>query len=134
MGLQCDGDIMNSQQHQRRSRRYDFSAPIDISLGGRKISFGNLIDISKEGLGFRASPPLRVGETYLVSIREFGAVTCRILHCSEVNRYGATLIMSDGRKRRLENKLEQMLESTRSSLEPEIDLDPNLVRVRRKSV
>jgi hypothetical protein len=113
MDLQCDGGIMSSQQHPRRSRRYEFSAPIDISLGGRKISFGNLIDISKEGLGFRASPPLNVGETYLVSIREFGAVTCRILHCSEVNRYGATMIMSDGRKRRLARKLEQLLETTR---------------------
>lgn len=98
---------MNAQ-HLRRSKRYEFQAPIDVSLDARPVSFGTLIDISKDGLGFRASPTLNVGETYLVSIRDFASLTCRVLHCTNFNRYGAIILMSDGRKRKLAQKLEQL--------------------------
>ena len=90
----------------RRSIRYDFTAPVDVSLNHRRIAYGTLIDISVDGLGFKASPPLVVGETYLVSIRGISAFQCKIMHCSDYNRYGARLLLTDNRKRKLAKRLE----------------------------
>ena len=87
------------------------NAPIDISLDHKPVSYGTLIDISRDGVGFMASPTLTVGGEYLISIRGFGAVTCKILHCTNFNRYGATIIMSDNRKKKLALKLQNLPEA-----------------------
>jgi len=97
-----------SSQNIRRSKRYSLNAPIDVSLDHKPVSFGTVIDISRDGIGFLASPTLTVGGEYLVSIRGFGALTCKILHCTNFNRYGAAIIMSDNRKKKLELKLQDL--------------------------
>ncbi|MEO1322508.1 MAG: PilZ domain-containing protein [Pseudomonadota bacterium] len=100
-----------SSRNIRRSTRYSLNAPIDVSLSHKAVSFGTLIDISTDGIGFFASPTLTVGGEYLISIRGFGAMTCKILHCTNFNRYGAAIIMSDNRKKKLALKLENLPEA-----------------------
>ncbi|MEL7110073.1 MAG: PilZ domain-containing protein [Pseudomonadota bacterium] len=100
-----------SSRNIRRSKRYSLNAPIDVSLAHKPVSYGTLIDISRDGVGFLASPTLTVGGEYLISIRGFGAVTCKILHCTNFNRYGAAIIMSDNRKKKLALKLENLPEA-----------------------
>lgn len=90
----------------RKSVRYSFRAQVDISQGQKRIAFGTLIDISIDGLGFTASPSLQVGETYLVNVRDVTTFECKIVQCSNFNRYGAKLLLSDRGKRRLAKRLE----------------------------
>ncbi len=91
----------------RKSTRYEHEVRIDVSLDGKKQAVGTLIDISKDGIGFRASPSLRVGGTYHVAIAEIGAFACRIKHCTNYNRYGGTLMIDDERRRKLGRKLDE---------------------------
>lgn len=95
-----------NMMNARRSVRYNFRAQVDISKDHKRIAFGTLIDISVEGLGFTASPSLEVGETYLVTISDVTTLECKIVQCSNFNRYGARLILSDNGKRRLAKRLE----------------------------
>ena len=94
----------------RRNKRFEFRAPVDISLNHQRVSFGTLIDISVSGLGFFASPPLQVGETYLVSVRDIASFQCKIAHCTNNRRYGGQLILSEDRKRRLAKRLAEAVE------------------------
>lgn len=92
--------------NDRKSTRYNFKAQVDISQNQKRIAFGTLIDISVDGLGFTATPSLQVGETYLIDIRDVTTFECQIMQCSNFNRYGAKLLLSDRGKRRLARRLE----------------------------
>jgi len=92
--------------NDRKSTRYNFRAQVDISQNQQRIAFGTLIDISVDGLGFTANPSLQVGETYLIDIRDVTTFECQIMHCSNFNRYGAKLLLTDRGKRRLAKRLE----------------------------
>lgn len=91
----------------RKSVRYNFRAQVDISQDQKRIAFGTLIDISVDGLGFTASPSLQVGETYLVTIRDVTTFECKIMQCTNFDRYGAKLLLSDRGKRKLAQRLEK---------------------------
>ena len=94
----------------RKSVRYNIRAQVDISRDQKRISFGTLLDISVDVLGFTATPSLQVGEVYLITIRDVTSFECKIIHCSNFNRYGAKLLLSDRGKRRLATRLEKTVQ------------------------
>ena len=99
--------------HRRSSQRYEFEAIVEVSRNGRRESFGKLFDISRDGVGFDADPPLMVGQTYLLTIKDLASVSCRVVHNSGYSRHGAVLLISQARKLELENKIRGILKSGR---------------------
>ena len=91
--------------YNRKSERYEVRASVDISKDHERASFGTLIDISRDGVGFFAEPTLTVGQIYLLSIAGIGAFSCKILHCTGHNRYGGVFQISEKQKRDLEPKI-----------------------------
>lgn len=97
--------------HSRASERYELTANISISRNGRRESVGKLFDISRDGVGFTADPPLMVGQTYLLDIKGLAAMSCRIVHNSGYSRHGGVLLISQSRKFALETKVQEILAS-----------------------
>lgn len=100
-----------TSRRMRKSERYSFSAPIDVSRNHEKCAFGSLKDISVDGIGFTARPALELGETYLVSIRGLAEFQCKIMHSGGIHHYGAQLILSDNRRRKLQTAIERYVEA-----------------------
>ena len=98
------------QSYIRKSPRFEISTPLDVAQNGQRMAFGTLIDISRDGLGFIADPQITIGQTYLVTIKGIGGLACHVLHCSNHNRYGGDLRITDSRKARLDEEIQNLLE------------------------
>lgn len=101
--------------NMRRSQRYSMKRPVHVSLGQQRMAFGTLTDISKDGLGFRSRQMLSLGTVYTVAIGEFGALLCRIVNHSDIDRYGAVFTISDRRKQRLEAQILELVAPGKSA-------------------
>lgn len=60
-------------------------------------------------MGFRTIQPLELGQQYTAQIRGIGLYSCKIVNHSSFDRYGAIFLISDRRKRSLEEKAKRIL-------------------------
>ena len=105
--------------YKRKSERYNLRSGIDIALNGRRAAYGTLIDISRDGVGFEADPPLKVGEIYLMDIRHIGTMSCKVVQNHSYNKHGGVLQISEKRKRELEARILDLISNKgRSARKP----------------
>lgn len=95
--------------HKRQSERYELKCSIDILLDRERVAFGTLIDISRDGLGFKSQQRLSFGEPYSVQIRGIGIYPCKIVTAS-LGRHGAVFLIDEKRKSQLESLIKAALD------------------------
>lgn len=110
--------LQKNGAYSRKSERYELMASVDISQNHTRASFGRLIDISRDGVGLYADPPLLVGSVYLFSVEGLGTMSCKILHRTGYNRYGGVWKISDDRKRKLEAKVRELVAASPKRKKP----------------
>ena len=91
---------------QRKSERYSLSRPVDVTLNHERVAFGTLVDVSRDGFGFKTHQQLRLGETYQIEIRGIGTFTSKIVNAS-LGRYGGVFQISETRKSQLELRIKE---------------------------
>jgi len=82
---------------------------VDVTVNHARVAFGTLIDVSRDGLGFKTHQQLRLGETYQIEIRGIGTFTSKIVNASR-GRYGGVFQISETRKNQLELRIKEACE------------------------
>lgn len=73
--------------------------------GNTRIAFGSLVDLSRDGLGFRSMQDLELSKVYAVVIRGFGLYRTKIVQKTGLGRYGGVFQIDETQKTKLDLKI-----------------------------
>ncbi|MEZ5892397.1 MAG: PilZ domain-containing protein [Parvularculaceae bacterium] len=99
------------QRDGRSSFRFPARMPVDILRGNERHSYGQLVDMSRDGAALKAFVPLNMGTAYEFHIRGVGRMPGTIVRRFNGEHYGVRFDIDEASRRRIDAVLGAMLDA-----------------------
>lgn len=96
----------------RKSERFPVLTRIELVKERTLVAIGTVIDLSRDGVGFKSAIQLSVGQTYFAAVRGFVNCPLFIVHRHNIDEYGGRFTLSDSSKDYLEQRIRESLDAS----------------------